>query len=875
MNFLYEKYDILSNRIDKTIPDFVVNNLNRKFKIRPYQTEAFARFFDYLNNYDEKEKPYHLLFNMATGSGKTLIMAGLILYLYKKGYRNFLFFVNSNNIIEKTKGNFLGKNISKYLFDQEISFENKLVNIQQVQNFEDANPDNINICFTTIQKLHSDLYNQKENSITWEDFERYKIVLLSDEAHHLQAQSKNNIKQETLFDENGLEIIKKEKPTWENTVENIFKKNKDNLLLEFTATLFENESQELSDKYQDKVLYRYDLKEFRDDGYSKDIDILKSGLNEEGRMLQAVILNQYRQDVAGKYGINLKPIILFKAQKTIEESKQNQEKFEKIIDNLDVAEIKKLRMKIDVDIIQKALHFFKNEKITDSLLVKRLKNNFSKNKILNVNEENLDKKSLKKQDKEEIISQQKSLNSLEDKNNQVRVIFAVQKLNEGWDVLNLFDIVRLYTSRDARKGKPGKTTIAEAQLIGRGARYFPFITEDVNERYRRKFDGNLEKDLRIIEELHYHSVNDSRYIDEIRKALIQKGFIDALDEEKELKLKEEFKQTNFYKSGIVYINKQEKRSYEKINSFKDLGVFKKNIEFKLFSGLGESEKIFGEKKLKKQNVLSERDVKVLNMSENIIRVALAKNDFFDFENLKRNGLENIKSLGEFIEKYLTGLSIIFVGRKDDLKNISSDDYLEAVSDLLEEIEKEMKLAITEYIGTAKFEPVSIKKIFIDKVLKLKKGSERADGQEEFIANKNWYVFNANYGTDQEKRFVKMMDRKIDEISEGYKNVYLIRNELHFKIYNFADGQAFAPDFVLFLSKNKKDLTTYQIFIEPKGQYLREVDKWKEKFLNEIKNKFKDEVLVFNETKKYKITGIPFYSYGDENEFYENYKNVMD
>ncbi len=29
------------------------------------------------------------------------------------------------------------------------------------------------------------------------------------------------------------------------------------------------------------------------------------------------------------------------------------------------------------------------------------------------------------------------LNSLEEKDNQIRVIFCVDKLNEGWDVLNL------------------------------------------------------------------------------------------------------------------------------------------------------------------------------------------------------------------------------------------------------------------------------------------------------------------------------------------------------------------------------------------------------------------------------------------------------
>ena len=71
------------------------------------------------------------------------------------------------------------------------------------------------------------------------------------------------------------------------------------------------------------------------------------------------------------------------------------------------------------------------------------------------------------------------VNSLEDKNNEYRAVFAVDKLNEGWDVLNLFDIVRLYNTRDPDKsGKVGKTTMSEAQLIGRGARYCPFKLKD-------------------------------------------------------------------------------------------------------------------------------------------------------------------------------------------------------------------------------------------------------------------------------------------------------------------------------------------------------------------------------------------------------------
>ena len=44
-------------------------------------------------------------------------------------------------------------------------------------------------------------------------------------------------------------------------------------------------------------------------------------------------------------------------------------------------------------------------------------------------------------------------------------VFAVDKLNEGWDVHNLFDIVRLYNTRDPDKsGKVGKTTMSEAHL---------------------------------------------------------------------------------------------------------------------------------------------------------------------------------------------------------------------------------------------------------------------------------------------------------------------------------------------------------------------------------------------------------------------------
>ena len=176
-------------------PDSIKDNL--KYNIRPYQKEAFNRFiYLYESDIPEKDfpekpkKPLHLLFNMATGSGKTMIMAGLILYLYEKGYRNFLFFVNSNNIIEKTKDNFLNARASKYLFNEKIMINNIPARIKKINNFDEASKNNINIKFTTIQQLHIDLQTPKENSVTLEHFKDKKIALIADEAHHLSATTK-------------------------------------------------------------------------------------------------------------------------------------------------------------------------------------------------------------------------------------------------------------------------------------------------------------------------------------------------------------------------------------------------------------------------------------------------------------------------------------------------------------------------------------------------------------------------------------------------------------------------------------------------------------------------------------------------------------
>lgn len=810
------------------IPGCISDNL--KNTIRPYQKEAFQRFLTFFNeDFEGKQRGnYHLLFNMATGSGKTMVMAGLMLYLYDQGYNNFLFFVNSNTIIQKTKDNFLNPSSGKYLFAEKIIHNSHEIKVREIDNFEDADKDSLNIKFVSIQKLTVDLWteeNNKENGLSLEDFKEQKIVIIGDEAHHNNAE------------------------VWGQLVEKIHKSNYGNILLEFTATT-DYESKQVIDKYWDKVIYKYDLSQFRADKYSKEINLFRSHLNNEGRILQALILNLYRQELATAHGINLKPVILFKAKKTIKESEANKENFHLQIDSLKVSDFETLYSSTNVALIKKAFDFLYAKGYTNNDLVRILRANFKPENCLSANSDS------------ELEDYQLKLNSLEDENNPIRAIFAVQKLNEGWDVLNLYDIVRLYDGRDSGKNGAGKTTISEAQLIGRGARYYPFVAEEGQDKYLRKYDDNKENDLRILEELYYHTKEDSKYISELKKVLVENGIYDEDDDIQDfnLQLKEEFKKTDFYSTGKVFFNCRRKKTHDNVSSFKDLKVSKTNIEFTLSSAKGNVLNAWNDKV--KEMVLSERrDVSVLSIPKNIVRYALSSNPFFYFDNIVVY-CPKLKSLSEFStsKDYLGGMGITFLGDNEHCNNITNDDYLAALNELLKQIESEIKGNDIQYEGT-EYTYAYIKDVFTDKVLHINKNDERAKGQEEFIKDKQWYVYTANYGTSEEKRFVEMFSARYKSLCDSFENIYVIRNEQILKIYD-SIGRTFEPDFLLFCKQKDGKKLSFQVFIEPKGGHLSAKDKWKEDLLKAMKEK----CIVVKDLDNYIITGVPFYNYDNENEF---------
>lgn len=836
------------------IPSVISSNLNAKFPIRPYQEKAFQYLVNYFEeSFDGKPRQNHqLLFHMATGSGKTLIMAGTILYLYKMGYRNFLFFVNSTNIIDKTRENFLNSVSSKFLFNESISLNDKRIRISEVENFQSSNSDDINLVFSTIQGLHMTLNNPKENSLTYDDFENTKIVLISDEAHHINSETKKgskNLSQDELF-----EVI-----SWEGTVEKIFKANPENILLEFTATV-DLQDNFLAEKYKPKLLFDYPLKEFRKDGYSKEVKVLQADLPPFDRSLLAILLSQYRRKIFEKNRLPIKPVVLFKS-KTIAESKSFFEEFTNRLKNLTPNDIGLLRSSTLDPVFIKLFNYLDQNNISYENLISEITEDFSVENLLSVNS------------KEESDSKQLAVNSLEDEDNHYRAVFAVDKLNEGWDVLNLFDIVRLYDTRDAKSNKAGKTTISEAQLIGRGARYCPFQLSEDQPVSQRKFDSDVEHDMKVCEELYYHSAHNPKYIQELSMALQDIGIVPKTSIQKELLIKDSFKLTELYKVGHIFLNSRIKYDRSDIQGI-DSSLINQRHKIDLPTGYTNISSAFESNKAGSAGLeRKSQDYNLMDFGSAVIRKSIQKISFYEFSNLK-NHLPNLTSIDELLTSpnYLLNIKIEVTGLASDVNNLTPDQKLYISSKVLLDLSSIIASEKIEFKGTKEFFPHMIKSVFTDKTMNFTVG-EGEDKQFSRSMNdpveatnlyhlnlnsKEWYIFNDCFGTSEEKLLIKFIDKKYDVLKEKYSDVYLFRNEKHFQLYNFSDGRPLEPDFVLYLiGKDDEDTIHYQVFIEPKGQHLLKADEWKEHFLLSIKDNFKIEQLFQN--KKYVVWGLPFFN----------------
>ena len=764
MPFLYEQLDTLRNFGNYTeIPAYIQENVNPSFTLRPYQVNAFENFITYFENDKMCRKPTQTLFHMATGSGKTMIMAGLMLYLYKKGYRNFLFFVNLSNIVKKTKENFLNSTSSKYLFAEEIRIDGERIAVKEVSNFQNTDENAINICFTTTQGLHTDMWFAKENGICFEDFSDKKVVLISDEAHHLNVDtktlSKNKDEQESYH-------------SWEQTVRRIFEANKDNVLLEFTATCDINNPQ-IRSEYESKIIYDYPLPKFRADGFSKEIKTLRTDVSMMERAIQAIMLSQYRLKVFQDNRLSIKPVVLFKSAKKAD-SKKNMEDFLKKIATISGSELQRISELTDNETLKEAYAYFQKNGITFDQLAQELREDFSEAHCISAN------------DDKEAEQKQIALNSLEDANNPYRAIFEVKKLDEGWDVLNLFDIVRLYETRQSGGKKISASTVSEAQLIGRGARYCPFQIDEEQEKYKRKYDNDIDNPLRICEELHYHCQNDSRYIGELNNALRKIGVDLGKQKECNYILKEDFKTDKLYTEGFVFVNDRI------ITSRKDVDGLLPSVRdyvypVRLATGSSGEDTIFGS-----DNALTEKIIatytyrtsikQIADMNYSIVHKALCKYNIFKFNTLQ-SYFPNLRSIREFItsENYLGGIKIEITSRYENppptILYVACTNVLGKVADNVSAIE-------VTYEGTTIFNAKRINEIFKNKrcnYIVIHDGGLGYSQNDSSVpaawkidlSKEDWFAFEDNFGTSEEKAFVAYFKSYVPELRKKYDKVFLI------------------------------------------------------------------------------------------------------
>lgn len=815
-------------------PDYVQANL--KDELRPYQHSALRYLHYTQRKRDEALLHYrHLLFHMATGAGKTMVMAGTILYLFKEyGYQNFIFFVHTDAIIQKTRENLLNQQSPKYLFSQALEIDGEKITIASVETFPSVPERNtIYLKLSTIHKMHDELNSYRENSITYEDLKEIPLVLLGDEAHHFNAGTKAKVKAK-----NSREY---EELTWERTIEKMLAQRPDNRLLEFTATI-DLGKKEIWQKYHDKVVYQYDLKQFMSDGYSKKVMLLEANQNDGDKMLDAVLLSQYRKLTAADNSIfGFKPVILFKSNK-IAISKAKQDEFSQLIAALTPETIrrhlknKKVQLSSDTSIWHKVIQRYADSDLVT--VIGQIQEDFNDFNLLNVNKSDL------------LEENPVLLNTLEEVDNPVRAVFAVAKVNEGWDVLNLYDIVRI--SEQASSSKTG--TDSEAQLIGRGARYYPFVY-DGKRSFTRRFDTSA-KDLSVLEQLHYHTINEPTYIRTLHASLEQADIDahqDGSGKVEHAKLKDEFKKSAVYQTGKLYFNEVE----EVERSSRSWETYSLETRFEI------PYQTTGEESLDNLTGTAGGATKPeqLVLDERFYRKAMQKISFYALDNLQRF-FPRLTGILEFIrsEAYLGKLKItVTVPQSLDFSAVSAKEKLHLLETVLLRISENVRRNDQKVKGTYRFISQPVKDVIKDYSLYIDPSvivNQKITATQTI--GKKWYVYDNAILNQLEHRLVKMLEAFMPKLRARYDDIYILRNDeqsTRFKLTEFGGVRGFMPDFIMILTRHA-DNAYWQVLLEPKGDDRLLDDAWKEKMLETLNDR---DRIVIDENEDVRLVGIKFFA----------------
>lgn len=847
-------------------PTYITNNL--KHVLRDYQKFSIRNLLIMIRARNPKNTELHnvlnefsdtnqFLFRMATGSGKTDIMAASILALYKElGIQRFLFTTNLKSVLRKTVDNLLNINSPKYLFSSRINIDGYPLRVIQVDDNEDFpinEPNTIYIKIASIQLLMNQIDRSKarENRSSLDNLTSESLGILVDESHHFNANAEPQ------------KIDKGENPAaFETTIDNIRNITKENghevIQLEFTATLpfgSKGKAKKVRDKYQNKLIYNYPLKEFSEKdrngsgGYGKHLSQIEANDDITSKMLTGILLNQYRKYLAIKNNfVNFKPVILFKST-TIAGSSEAQVLFENLLNNLTFEQVEQHVNSIMLGSSSQALNWFLSfynsmDFQGKSNFIYSLKEGYLGH-ILNAND-------TKEEDR--LIT---NLNTLDNIDNPFRVVFAVEKVSEGWDVLNLYDIIRISES------KKSTNTNAEAQLVGRGSRYYPLNDRNGSVIWRQNFSPNDERIM--LETLHYHTIQDKDYLEKLAHSYSAFGIPIEMDTPPltlATTLKDSFVRKNFYQNGYFVQNTRINPTVEDFQELTDYG-FRNGFNFFIHSGVNER-KLFAEYEKLEVNKIPTK------INREYIVEAMSRIPYYRFNVMKRS-IPTLLSKNEFIDspKWLGKWDgyITFIANKDS--ELTPNDILRGTIEFLTNVSNLIQKNFMKPKGTKHFQKVPVKDVLTDYYER----SFARDSMSLLEVDKinaedfEWSPYTYIIGDKLERTMVNMINQNImKELKEEYKTVYLIRNDEAYNklgIYEYGGSRRYLPDFVLhLLSKDEKTVT--QIYLEPKGKDFIEQDKWKEAILLSLGQDI--EIVLDIEEDDFILLGVKFFTGSNYEEF---------
>lgn len=371
--------------------------------------------------------------HMATGTGKSYVMfaiAYLSLVLGKT--KRVLVLGPSSTVIEK---GLTGK-FREYLFGKTgLTFKKKLPQKYQNVHINLLNENNPIVDNSIVIENINSIYNKENNSIGDTLFFKIdEVLVLSDEVHHAYSHLKFSGSALAMDGEGGKGDTRDER-LW---LKFIREEEKITRHIGFTGTPYNQ------DEYFCDVIYDYSIKDALDDKYIKKIDpIIKTESDEGGvnltinQKFQLILDTHYTNiekysypDSNGKS--TLKPITVFINNKQ-SIAQKNTEKFVQVLAN-----------------------YLRDKHSEYSLMPESQLRQIAKEKVICVISKPTDTDYQEKLDAIEEIDPDKT-------GGKVEFIFAVNKLSEGWDVDNVYQIVpmeeRVFDSK-----------LLISQVLGRGLR---------------------------------------------------------------------------------------------------------------------------------------------------------------------------------------------------------------------------------------------------------------------------------------------------------------------------------------------------------------------------------------------------------------------